>query len=175
MQRVIVDCSLEDLYSGTRKKKEFNGKPFTLDVRPGMKEGTKFTWDDDGVCFELRQDEHALFSRDGLDLACRTFPSSPMAFFRGETQQIRTLDDRRVSATFGAFALKASIMGEGMPDKHGTKGNLTVYLFANPNELIAQAHSWGWVTLLIAGFYLLVAYPTAAMMIGMAAVFLRRQ
>uniref|UniRef100_A0A7S2HTU0 J domain-containing protein n=1 Tax=Haptolina brevifila TaxID=156173 RepID=A0A7S2HTU0_9EUKA len=174
MQRVVVDCSLEDLYTGARKERKFNGKPFALNLRPGMKHGTKFKFDDDGVCFELRQEEHQLFTREGDDLACSTFPSSPLSLFRGETQQIRTLDNRRVSATFNAFAFKASITGEGMPDKHGNKGDLTVFLFVNPNELIAQAHSWGWVSLLICGFYLLVAYPSIAMMLGMAAVFLRR-
>lgn len=167
-----VECSLEELYRGGSKKVRHNGKEFSLPIQPGWKPGTKVKFDEDRIAFEIKQLEHPTFSRVGNDLHCSVFPSSPLSVFTGETQQLRSLDGRNVSVTFGAFAFTASVPREGMPfrstDATGSrstgKGDLVVHLFFNAYDLLAQAQSWGRIVIMIIAFWLLLNHPMLAMM-----------
>ena len=168
-----VECTLEELYRGGTKRARHNGKAYELPIQPGYKPGTKIKFDADGIAFELSQAEHATFSRIGNDLHCTVFPSSLLFLFSGETQQLRTLDGRIVEAAFPAFSFTAVIPREGMAfrttDATGSrtsgKGDLVVHMLANFHDLMAQAQSWARIGLMIAAFWLLLNYPSMAMMV----------
>ena len=111
-----------------------NGATIPLQVRPGWKAGTKVTYEEHGVCFQIAQAEHSVFTRTGNDLSCAVFPTSPLSLLRGEAQELRTLDGRSITVNFGAGAFRAVVQGEGMPYKDNgmrRKGELTVYWLAN--------------------------------------------
>ena len=149
-----------------------NGQPFQLPIQPGWKAGTKVKFEDQRIAFEIADIEHETFSRVGNDLHCTVFPSTPWAFFTGDTQQVATLDRRRINATFAPFALSCTVRREGMPFKStdatgsrtADKGDLVVHLLLNWSAALQQAQGWGRIAAYIAVFYLLLQNPMLAMM-----------
>jgi len=167
MAQQAVECTLEDLFTGARKERRVEGKLYTLEIAAGMKHGTKFNFDDAGVSFVLQQVDHATFTRDGQDLSCTTFPSGLLSIFRGATQQIRMLDGRQVAATFEPFALKATVLGEGMTYRSNgerRKGDLTVYLFVNAAQIVTQVRSWATIVAMLVALYFFLTNPGLVVM-----------
>ena len=62
-----------------------------IDVKPGWKEGTRITFEEAGVCFQLAQQEHPRFSRRGHDLAAVAFCGLLDLLVRGSSHEVRTL------------------------------------------------------------------------------------
>lgn len=112
-----VVCSLEELYSGGRRTAEHNGRRFTLDIQPGWKAGTKLTFEDARVVFQVEQEDHAVFTRCGNDLSVVCLPASAFGVLSGFSQEVRTLDNRRVRVRFERLSLWTTLRGEGMPYK----------------------------------------------------------
>ena len=170
-----VECTLEELYRGGNKTVKHRGKPFQLPIQPGWKAGTKIKFEDDGVAFSIKEAEHETFTRQGNDLHCTVFPSSPWSLFTGDTQQVATLDGRRVTANFASMAFTCVVQREGMPfrSKDATgqlstgKGNLVVHLLCNWGNLLQQAQGWGRILIYILGFWLVLNNPSIAIMLVM--------
>jgi len=180
MQRKEVQCSLEELYSGATKRETANNKRFTLDIQPGWKAGTKLSFADDGIAFELVEKAHSFFVRQGNDLECVAFPG-PFAIVTGSTQDIKTLDGRRLSVSLPPFSLMTSVEREGMPFKEtdalGTrvmrKGKLVVYLYFNWSELRGSIASWARTLMYIGGAYLFLTNTSAFFTMMMLYSFIR--
>ena len=169
-----VACSLEELYSGGTRTVQHNGKSFNLSIQPGWKPGTKATYADDRVVFEIAQAEHHVFTRQGNDLHCSVFPTGILSIFRGDVQEIKTLDNRTVRARFAPFDIRATVAGEGMPYKREAdatgrrapaRGALVVHLFFNVADVMEQAKAWGSVGMMVVMFYLFLQNPTMAIML----------
>jgi len=169
-----VECTLEELYSGANRTVRHNGKPFRLAIQPGWKPGTKLKFEDDRIAFEVTQADHAVFTRRVNDLHCSVFPSLT-GLVRGETQEIKTLDGRRLRVPFAPFALRAVVRGEGMPYKEADvsgarimcKGELVVHLFADLGEATAQIQSWLRVVMMVAVLWLFLMNPMMGVMLFM--------
>ena len=180
-ERVVVrpvECTLEELYSGTTKELKHNGATIRLQVLPGWKAGTKATYEDHGVCFQIAQAEHGVFTRAGNDLSCAVFPTSPLSLLRGEEHELRTLDGRTISVSFGAGAFRAVVPGEGMPYKDNgmrRKGDLIVYWLANWETLASQSKAWGRVIAMVAGLYLFLTNMQLCIMLYVGYNVLRQQ
>lgn len=167
-----VECTLEELYSGANRTVRHNGKPFRLTIQAGWKPGTKLKFEEDRIAFEVTEAEHAVFTRRTNDLHCAVFPSLT-GLLRGETQDVKTLDGRRLRVPFAPFALRAVVRGEGMPYKETdvsgarimAKGELVVHLFADLGEATAQAKSWLRVLMMVAVLWLFLMNPTMAIML----------
>lgn len=143
---IPLNCSLEELFTGTTKKLRVtrnikgydNAKVFEINVRPGWKEGTKITYDNEGnqnpgteqgdLVFEIREKPHAVFKREKDNLIIERTISLKKALtgFRFEQVSIDgktiNLDIREVIAP-GAQRL---ISGFGMPKRGGSRGDLIV-------------------------------------------------
>jgi DnaJ family protein B protein 4 len=132
--------SLDDLYTGTVKKMkiertiidEFGASTqetriVTLEIKPGYKGGTKFTFDQHGdeapghipadVVFVIKERPHPLYARDGNNLICRpSIPlyqalcgfDIPLDFLAGQTRTVRS---QRVLTPGDKFTVR----GGGMP------------------------------------------------------------
>jgi len=180
MQLRPVACSLEELYNGATKTETANNKRFTLRIQPGWKAGTKLSFEDDRVAFEVTEQEHAFFVRQGNDLACIASPG-PLGILTGSEHEIRTLDGRRVSVTLAPFTLATTIEKEGMPyretDALGQrvlrKGRLVVYLYFNWSELRSTIASWVRTLMYIGGAYLFLTNMSAFFMLLMLYSFIR--
>ena len=104
-----------------------------------MQKGTRITFEDDGVCFQVKEAEHPRFQRQGNDLTA-VVHTNPISFlFKGSVHEITTLDQRTLTVSIPPLTLRRVVLGEGMPfmrtdadgSKSPDKGNLIVYLFAN--------------------------------------------
>jgi len=156
-----IEVPLEQLFCGGTQRVTHNGKQFTLEIQPGWKPGTKLRFDNDGVVFELAQQEHERFTRVGNDLCTVAYPS-PISLLTGCTHDVQMLNGQTQRVAFDRFVLRVTVEGKGMPYKEtdavGTrvtrKGDLVVYLYANWSELRASASSWGRTVMYIGGAWL---------------------
>jgi len=152
-QRVVsidVQCSLEELYSGTKKRMNVKRKSSTLkrepeivldlDVVPGYKAGTKLTFHGEGdeigqsgqaqdLVFVIREKGHANFTREGSNLLHhRKIPL--VDALTGFKLDVPTLDNRilRVNVRDMVSPNYTKIVkGEGMPSSRAAaKGDLII-------------------------------------------------
>jgi DnaJ-class molecular chaperone len=145
--------SLDELYTGAVKKMKIErnittrtgstsreSRLITLEIKPGYKAGTKFTFEQHGdeapghipadVVFVVKERPHPVYTRDGNNLICRLpIPLSqalcgfelPLSYLCGQTKTIRHLD----VLTPGE---KMNITGGGMPlsKEPGKYGDLII-------------------------------------------------
>ena len=123
------------------------------------------------MIFEISEAEHHTFRRTGDDLVCVVMPN-PLRLLTGTSMQVRTLDDRRVDATFAPLSLATTVAGEGMPtrgERRGAarRGDMIVHAYFDAAELARAASSWGRVGAMIVAFYLFLSNPTLCVMLLM--------
>lgn len=116
MERKVVRCTLEELYCGARRVETHNGRSFTLDIQPGWKAGTKLTFEEARVVFEVAEAEHRRFTRRGNDLVTVASPAVT-TLFSGSTQRLQGLNGREIAVGFAPFRIVATQRGGGMPFK----------------------------------------------------------
>lgn len=109
--------------------------------------GTRITFEEDSVCFQVAEAAHPRFERHGNDLAA-VVQCSPFAFLlTGSSHEISTLDGRRLHVSIPPRTLRQRVPREGMPytrtdasgGKAPGKGDLVVYLFANWATAVTNA------------------------------------
>jgi DnaJ-class molecular chaperone len=101
--------------------------------------GTRITFEDDGVCFQVSEAAHPRFERHGNDLAAVVHCNLLGFLVTGSIHEIRTLDGRWLNVSIPPRTLRLRVPREGMPytrtDGSGgrapDKGDLVVYLFAS--------------------------------------------
>lgn len=137
-----LDCTLDELYSGTTKLitlKKKNGELIqkTITLPAGIKEGAKFTYDDilpnTDIVYTLKQQKHPIFQRDeNGNLICSVTITYYEAL-NGFEKKIRKMDGTEYVLKLPK--IKSSdyvheIVNEGMPIRKGGmqigKGNLCV-------------------------------------------------
>jgi len=146
--QVDLRCTLEELYSGTCKKRKITRKllsgkdeeqTLTIDIRPGWKAGTKITFEKHGnelspgvfqdVCFVIVERPHSTFARDGSTLTLR-YTVSLLKALTGFTLSVTTLDGRKVQVPVNGVTQPGShrvVAGEGFPSsKQKGKGDLVI-------------------------------------------------
>eukprot|EP01003_Olkasia_polycarbonata_P005257 NODE_479_length_863_cov_373.213759_g395_i1.p2 GENE.NODE_479_length_863_cov_373.213759_g395_i1~~NODE_479_length_863_cov_373.213759_g395_i1.p2 ORF type:complete len:193 (-),score=73.12 NODE_479_length_863_cov_373.213759_g395_i1:254-832(-) len=149
--QVGLKCSLQDLYTGTTKKRKITRKRLTqhgtlmddtkvleVNVKPGWKAGTKITFEGEGdestttspgdIVFVVEEDSHPLFRRQGDDLHCTVQLKSDEAKCK---VILPFLDGTELVVWDGSRPVKSgmehTIAGKGMPNqKTGKPGNLVV-------------------------------------------------
>ncbi len=98
---------------------------------------------------------------------------NPLRLLTGTSMQVRTLDNRRVDATFAPFSLSTTVAGEGMPtrgERRGAgnnRGDMVVHAYFDGAELARNASGWGRVGAMILAFYLFLSNPTLCVMLLM--------
>jgi DnaJ-class molecular chaperone len=141
-----IPCTLEQLFSGSTKRlkvtRTINGreneKTFDLEIRPGWKEGTKITYPGDGdqvpgrppqdLVFVIKEQRHALFTREGNDLIVNKTISLSQAL-TGFTIDQQTIDGKVVPFTVDDVVTPGTerrLPGQGMPRKGGGRGDLVI-------------------------------------------------
>ncbi|KAL9547646.1 hypothetical protein MBANPS3_006064 [Mucor bainieri] len=144
-----LPVSLEDLYTGTTKKlkvtrklsNEASDKIITVNVKPGMKTGSKISFPGEGdvlpsgkmqdLVFEVEEKPHASFTRHGDNLQT-TVKLTLKEALTGFTKSIPRLDGQTTATveTQGRIIQNGQeeiLIGEGMPNEEtGEKGDLIV-------------------------------------------------
>ena len=153
---IPLNCSLEDLYHGCKKKIKITQKDFTcnppnevsqikeIDILPGYKNGTKLTYENLGniypnklpgdVIFVVTEKPHDVYKREGSDL----FFTSEIPFKKMLNTQhieIMTLDGKkhRISTNIKETNKKICIQKGGMTIRKGGKvvGQGNMYVTVN--------------------------------------------
>jgi len=151
-----LPCTLEQLYSGCKKKMKITKrvrdsatgdfgaaeKVLDIEVQAGWKEGTKMTFPGEGddppdggpaqdVVFVIQEKPHAYFSRSGDDLVYKAkIPAGTMQ--KGLKITVPHLDGRSIAVQTAPGELRhgssKTIAGEGMPIRKqpGSKGNMII-------------------------------------------------
>ncbi|KAL3315259.1 hypothetical protein Ciccas_006109 [Cichlidogyrus casuarinus] len=138
-----VECSLEELYSGTNKKLIGNklvssSSEYTINVGPGMRNNETLVYDGQGhqnlekergnLIFRIRQLDHQNYTRDKDDLI-RTVNITLTESLCGFTRTIETLDGRILkfswipTSDFPRNDTVKVIRNEGMPRYMGSQTN----------------------------------------------------
>ncbi|CAG8435580.1 3697_t:CDS:2 [Ambispora gerdemannii] len=148
-----IALTLEDLYKGVTKKMKITRKLFDsatskqvtadkvieLQVRPGMKAGSKFRFANSGdelpngvsqdVVFVLEEKPHQIYKRDGDNLIM-TLSITLVEALSGFKKPIQTLDGRTLAISSKNIIQpdqEQRVLGEGMPTKDPSrKGDLIV-------------------------------------------------
>lgn len=150
-----LHCSLEELYTGKKRKmriirKRLNPdgrttyddvKILEINVKPGWKAGTKITFEKEGdeipgvvpgdIIFVVTEKPHPRFKRSGNDLIY-TNPITLKQALLGFTIEIETLDKRTLRIPITKIVhpgYSHTVPNEGMPISKGGKGNLKVEFF----------------------------------------------
>ncbi|KAL3672392.1 hypothetical protein V7S43_003077 [Phytophthora oleae] len=147
-----VLCTLEELFMGTSKsivveRKRLqndelvdDAKTFVVKIKPGWKAGTKITFDREGnetrtneagdVVFQVSQQEHNLFKRDGAHLifTAKLKLSEALGDYCVE---VPTLDGRKLAISCNEVVSPSServVKKEGMPvsNQSGERGDLRI-------------------------------------------------
>ncbi|KAG9455749.1 hypothetical protein H6P81_000257 [Aristolochia fimbriata] len=164
-----LPCSLEELYSGSKRKMKISrnvtdayGRTttveeiLTIDIKPGWKKGTKITFPEKGheqpniipadLIFVIDEKPHAIYKRDGNDLVVHRRVSLLDAL-TGTTIELTSLDGRNLTIPI-ADVIKPGyelvVSKEGMPiaKEPGKKGNLRVKFDVKfPSRLTAEQKS----------------------------------
>ncbi|RIA88723.1 hypothetical protein C1645_713123 [Glomus cerebriforme] len=148
-----LPLSLEDIYKGTTKKLKVTrklidsatnkvvptDKILEINVRPGLKAGTKFRFPKSGdelpngdtqdIVVILEEKPHPIYTRDGDNLRI-TLTLSLLEALTGFKKTIQTLDDRKLAIS-NSLVIKPGqeqrFPNEGMPTKNpNKKGDLVV-------------------------------------------------
>lgn len=159
-------CSLEELYSGSRRKMKISrivadefGNPMTVDeilkvdITPGWKKGTKITFPGKGnqgpgvtaadLIFVVDEKPHPIFRRDGNDLVFHK-RITLLEALTGKTLNLTTLDGRNLTIPVTHVVRPGHelvIRNEGMPisKEPGKKGNLRIKFDVKfPSRLTAE-------------------------------------
>jgi DnaJ homolog subfamily B member 4 len=136
-----IYVSLENLYSGTSKKLKIKKKLLnntvidsiiTLDIKPGCKEGTKFTFTNIGdeiipnvfqtIIFIIKEKKHPVFKRKDQDLYIN-LDITLIESLCGINRTIETLDKRKINLIKNDVIIKnddvLTIPNEGIPLSNG--------------------------------------------------------
>ena len=157
-----LKCTLEELFCGGMRRVEHKGRRIDLEVRAGWKAGTKITYEEQGVCFEIAEEPHATFTRAGNDLSCVCSCGLSALAFSGSRQTIKMLDRTSRVVSFQPRQLTARLRGAGMPystkdalgHRETLRGDMVVHLFFNWDELTAQAKQWSRTLMWVGGAFL---------------------
>ncbi|XP_068653007.1 uncharacterized protein [Aristolochia californica] len=148
-----LPCSLEELYSGSKRKMKISRNVtdvysrtttaeeiLTIDIKPGWKKGTKITFPEKGheqpniipadLIFVIDEKPHAIYKRDGNDLVVHRRISLVDAL-TGTTIELTSLDGRNLTIPITDVIKPGHelvVPKEGMPiaKEPGKKGNLRV-------------------------------------------------
>jgi len=144
-------CSLEELHNGTTRKMKVKRQSTTMKrepeivlevaIKPGWKSGTKVTFAGEGdetgntgraqdVVFVIREEQHAVFTREGSNLL-HSAKIPLVDALSGFKVDIPSLDNRILRVNVRDIVTPAYtkvIKGEGMPSSKtpGAKGDLIV-------------------------------------------------
>lgn len=144
-----VELTLEEIFHGclkkvthTRKILGTDGKvteelrTLTIDVKPGLPDGTRFVFEGEGnktpmkdpgpVVFVLKSLPHERFTRRGADLVHKVILPLYQALI-GAAAEVQTLDSRILQVPVADIVTPGyttTVAGEGMPKPGGGKGNL---------------------------------------------------
>ncbi|KAJ1627703.1 DnaJ domain-containing protein [Pavlovales sp. CCMP2436] len=162
-QQQLVECTLEELYAGTTKVLSSNGAPYSVEVKPGYKAGTKISFNERST-FVIAEKRHPLFKRTGNDLTFWCEVGLPQ-ILTGSRQRVKTLDNRVLSVEFGPLAFWSVVPREGMPLSRspGEKGSLTVYASPISAQQWEALKTWGTIAKYITGLYIFVNYSSLIM------------
>jgi len=137
-----LSLTLDELYKGCTKKRKITRKLFdasgrqyeeskilTIDVKPGWKDGTKVTFEQEGdqmspnsppsdIVFVVKQKPHSFLRRDGNDLVC-VVPVKLTDALCGINLSVPHLDGSEVSVNMKGTViypgLEKRVVGKGMP------------------------------------------------------------
>ena len=152
---VPLNCTLEELYSGTTKKRKVTRRivdaasnksmsveeTLVLPIKPGYKDGTKIVFEGKGdelpgrppqdVVFVIRQIPHTQFIRQGDDLIAKMMIPLHKALTAGTTVDVPSLDGRVLRVPLREVVYpgyERVVKNEGMPISKapGQKGNLRI-------------------------------------------------
>ncbi|CAM8919409.1 unnamed protein product [Rhodiola kirilowii] len=161
-----LPCSLEELYSGSKRKMKIsrtvmdvNGRLvpeteiLTIEVKPGWKKGTKITFPDKGneqqnqlpadLVFVIDEKPHEVFKRDGNDLIMNHKVTLAEAI-GGFSMNVTTLDGRVITVPVTDIVspgYELVVPKEGMPiaKEPGIKGDLLIKFGVKfPTKLSAE-------------------------------------
>ncbi|CAJ0763062.1 19819_t:CDS:2 [Entrophospora sp. SA101] len=165
--KYTISLTLEEIYKGTIKKlkvtrKIIDGptgkqvptdKILEINVRPGLKAGTKFRFPNSGdelptggsqdIVVILEEKPHPIFTRNGDDLSVK-ITLTLLEALTGFKKTIQTLDGRTLAISNYISVIKPGqeqrFANEGMPTKEPTKkGDLLIkYDVKFPNKLTDQ-------------------------------------
>jgi DnaJ-class molecular chaperone len=115
-----VQCTLEELYKGGRRKVIVNGEEVNIRIEAGWKRGTKITFDD-GIVFVIREEQHSKFIRVGSNLLTTKHISLDSAL-KGFSIRITLIDGS--AQIIKVPKMKTSkyihrLSGKGMPIRKG--------------------------------------------------------
>ena len=152
---VPLNLSLEELYTGTTKKRKVtrtivdsaSGKSMKVEetleipVKAGWKNGTKITFAGKGdelpgrpaqdLVFVVRQLSHPVFQREGDDLIAHSRITLAQALTEGNSINVKALDNRILRVPLKEVVYpqyERVVLNEGMPisKQPGKKGNLRI-------------------------------------------------
>jgi DnaJ family protein B protein 4 len=122
-----ITLPLIDFYNGCKRTVSINDKPFDIEVLPGMKDGTRITYDNafqnTNVIFILKAQPHPAFKRDDNNLST-TVTISGLEATSGFKKQIKFLDGSMVVCEMKGIPDSRhvhTIEGKGMPIRKGGK------------------------------------------------------
>ncbi|KAK8893811.1 Molecular chaperone (DnaJ superfamily) [Tritrichomonas musculus] len=140
-----IPCTLQQLYTGTSKKlkvtRTVNGHEeeniINLDIKPGWKDGTKITYPGEGdvepgrppqdVVFIIKERQDPVFKREKDDLIIEQSISLRQALcgFKIKQKGIDGKDlELKVEDDVVSPGSERRLVGQGMPKKHGGRGDL---------------------------------------------------
>lgn len=138
VKELDLECTLEELYSGAKKRLRLSrkGSDHTVEikVKPGWKAGTRISFDGASavegrpIVFVIKEKPHPTFKREGSTLRY-TAEISLLQALRGSSFKLHLLDGRKVRIPIQPLAHSkqtVALRGEGMPRVSGGKGDLIV-------------------------------------------------
>lgn len=130
-RRVALPCTIEELYTGTKKRRQVQASAYEVEVPAGTKAGDILNCDSNSnLTFQIQELPHDNYARDGNNLVY-TAVVYPHELLLGTTLTIRLPDAKQKSVVFeGIMAGIRSITlrGLGMPDAdaNGRRGDLVI-------------------------------------------------
>ncbi|KAF5741019.1 dnaJ subfamily B member 4-like [Tripterygium wilfordii] len=149
----ILPCTLEELYMGVRKRLKISRTVYDvlgkqkiveevvkIDIKPGWKKGTKITFPGKGneepgitaadVIFEVDEEPHPVFERDGNDLVVNQ-RITLLDALTGKNLNLTALDGRNLTIPLPDIVKPGHVVvaaNEGMPisKEPSKKGNLRI-------------------------------------------------
>lgn len=114
-----VECSLEELYKGCNKGIFVENKKYSIDVKPGWKDGTKITFDEHNynITFVIKETRHNIYSRIDNDLMIEHKVSLLDALQGFETSIVDIIGKKHVvkSGPLVGSNIQYVMKGSGMP------------------------------------------------------------
>jgi DnaJ-class molecular chaperone len=120
----LVECSLEDLYSGDTRYVNIDGNNQELKIHPGLEDGKKFC-KYGNLVFAVKQKEHDRFDRNGSDLRLKErIQITCHEAQHGFSKTIRLLDGEKYVLKLPKISNSLyvhKISGKGMPIRQDRK------------------------------------------------------